>query len=235
MTKEELNEIIEKHRKWLVGDPTGERANLRGVDLSGTSIIGVSLAYACLAGATIAQATIRGTNLMGATLMGSDLSGTIIRNTNLRGTNLRGAILRGTRLIGVNARDADLQGAYLMGATIEKGKRWYVPMTCPDTGAFIGWKIAGGLIVKLQIPEDARRSSATGRKCRCDKALVLAIENIDGTPAEVNSVCSDYSSGFKYKVGETVIEPAFYTDRFAECAPGIHFFINRQEAVEYNK
>ena len=40
-------------------------------------------------------------------------------------------------------------------------------------------------------------------------------------------------SNFIYKIGEIVEEPNFCTDRFTECAPGIHFFINRDEAVMY--
>lgn len=108
-----------------------------------------------------------------------------------------------------------------------------IPMTCPENGSFTAWKKAGGYIVKLQIPEDARRSSATGRKCRCDKALVVAIENIDGTPSMIQKVASDYDENFVYRVGETVTEPEFYDNRFRECASGIHFFVTRQEAVDY--
>jgi hypothetical protein len=87
--------------------------------------------------------------------------------------------------------------------------------------------------VKLQIPEDARRSSATGRKCRCDKAFVVAIEGTDGSPTELKEVTSDYDENFVYHVGETVTEPDFCDNRFYECASGIHFFMTRQEAVEY--
>jgi hypothetical protein len=107
-------------------------------------------------------------------------------------------------------------------------------MACPDKGSFTAWKIAQGHIVKLLIPETARRSSATGRKCRCDIAIVVAIETIDGHPSGRESVASDYTSTFVYKVGETVTEPNFCEDRFQECAPGIHFYINRQEAVNYH-
>lgn len=113
----------------------------------------------------------------------------------------------------------------------------YIPMACPDSGAFIAWKKAGGKIgkiVKLLIPEDARRSSATGRKCRCDKAVVIAIENLDGTAPGIVSVASNRDRNFIYTVGKTVSVPDFCEDRFQECAAGIHFFINRQEAVEYS-
>ena len=98
---------------------------------------------------------------------------------------------------------------------------------------FIGFKKASGYIVVLEIPEDAKRLSATGRKCRCDKAKVLEIQNIDGTKVNVTKVKSGYDSGFVYEVGKTVSVDNFCEDRWEECSPGIHFFINRQEAVNY--
>ena len=125
---------------------------------------------------------------------------------------------------------ADLRGADLRGAKNIP----FIPYACPDFGMFIGFKKASGRIVVLEIPEDAKRLSATGRKCRCDKAKVLEIQNIDGTPADVTEVCSDYRSDFVYRVGEIVNVPEFDEDRWNECSAGIHFFINRQEAVDYN-
>ena len=130
---------------------------------------------------------------------------------------------------------ADLSGADLTRANLSGAKNiQYIPMACPDSGAFTAWKKAGGKIVKLLIPEDARRSSATGRKCRCDKAVVIAIENRDGTAPGIVSVASDRDRNFIYTAGGTVSVPDFCEDRFQECAAGIHFFINRQEAVEYS-
>ena len=106
-------------------------------------------------------------------------------------------------------------------------------MTCPDTGSFIGFKKASGFIVKLEITADAKRCSASGRKCRCNKAVVLEIQKIDGSVSDVTSVFSSYDKNFVYEVGKTVEEPNFCEDRWNECSAGIHFFINRQEAVEY--
>lgn len=106
-------------------------------------------------------------------------------------------------------------------------------MACPDSGSFTAYKMASGKIIKLLVPEDARRSSGTGRKCRCDKALVLEIQNIDGTKANVDHVKSNYDNYFVYTVGEMARVPEFCEDRFSECAEGIYFFINRQEAVKY--
>lgn len=133
-----------------------------------------------------------------------------------------------------NLAGADLRWINLAGANLTGVDSIFFPLTCPDTGAFVGWeKVENSLIVKLEIPEDARRSSATGRKCRCDKAKVLAIENIDGTLSDYNTAVSIYDKSFTYVVGETVAVPDFCEDRWNECASGIHFFINRQEAVNY--
>ena len=144
-------------------------------------------------------------------------------------------------LIGADLSGADLSGAYLRGAYLRGAKgledetlKRYFPIACPEYGSFIGWKKAlGGLIVKLQITEGAKRSSAFGRKCRCSEAVVLAIENADGTPSEQTEVHSNNDASFVYRVGETVSVPDFDEDRKNECAPGIHFFITRQEAVDY--
>ena len=148
---------------------------------------------------------------------------------NLYGANLYGADLRGADL-----RDANLYGANLYGADLRGAKNIpFIPYSCPDFGSFIGYKKASGYIVELEILADARRCSATSRKCRCDKAKVLSIQNIDGTIADIKQVSSDYNQDFIYTVGEIVEEPNFDEDRWNECSKGIHFFINRQEAVDY--
>lgn len=71
------------------------------------------------------------------------------------------------------------------------------------------------------------------RKCRCDKALVVDIQNVDGTKADIDTVCSDYDENFVYAVGATVEVSDFDDDRWNEYAPRIHLFIDRRAAVEY--
>ena len=159
-----------------------------------------------------------------------------LRGADLSGANLRGADLRGANLICANLRGADLScanlsGADLICANLRGAKGLYI--ACPSEGSFIGWKKASGYIVKLRIPEDARRSSATGNKCRCDKAFVVEIQNIDGSKADVDTVKSSYDSNFAYVAGAMVEVNDFDDNRWNECAPGIHFFIDRRAAVEY--
>lgn len=38
MTRTELSEILERHRKWLAGEAGGQRADLRGADLRGADL-----------------------------------------------------------------------------------------------------------------------------------------------------------------------------------------------------
>ena len=160
----------------------------------------------------------------------ADLANTDLSYTDLSGADLRGADLHGSDLTGAN-----LKNAVLLGANLTDVKNFpNIPMACPTEGSFIGWKHAGGYIIKLEIPEDAKRSSGTDKECRCSKAKVLAIEDDDGASADVTEVHSDFDPDFIYKVGETVIADDFDDNRFNEYAPGIHFYMNRDLAVYFN-
>ena len=46
VSQEELAKILEKHKKWLDGDPDGERANMSWADLSGADLSGANLSVA---------------------------------------------------------------------------------------------------------------------------------------------------------------------------------------------
>ena len=191
-------------------------------------------AYLC--DADLRDADLRDANLRGANLRDANLCDANLRGANLRGANLRGANLRDADLCGADLRDADLCYANLCyanlcGANLCGAKGTY--MACPTDGSFIGWKKASGYIVKLQIPEDARRNSAGGEKCCCDKAYVVEIQNMDGTKADIDTIHSNHDTNFVYTVGATVEVSDFDGDRWNECATGIHFFIDRRAAVEY--
>ena len=180
---------------------------------------------------TVLEAIRCGADLCDANLFDAYLCDADLRDADLRGANLYGADLRDANLCDANLCDANLYGADLRGTDLRDAKGCY--LSCPTEGSFIGWKKASGHIVKLRIPEDARRSSATGHKCRCDKAYVMEIQNMDGTKATEDTVRSDHDKNFVYTVGATVEVPDFDDNRWSECAPGIHFFIDRRAAVEY--
>ena len=163
-----------------------------------------------------------------AKLCGADLCG-----ANLRDADLRDADLRGANLCSANLCGADLSGAKNTDKTLWNAHTAFYPLQCPETGSFIGYKKAADKIVMLEICADAKRSSATSRKCRCSKAKVLSITHLDGSDSGLTEVRSNYSKEFVYRVGEIAEAPDFDENRWNECTAGIHFFITRGEAVEY--
>lgn len=206
-------------------------ADLHSADLCDANLRGSNLRCANLCDVDLRDADLRCANLCGADLYGADLRCANLRDADLCNADLRGANLCDADLRGANLYGADLRSTDLRGANLRCAKGCY--LSCPTEGSFIGWKKASGHIVKLRIPEDARRSSATGHKCRCDKAYVMEIQNMDGTRATEDTVRSDNDKNFVYTVGATVEVPDFDDNRWSECAPGIHFFIDRRAAVEY--
>ena len=139
-------------------------------------------------------------------------------------------------LQGADLRGADLQGAYLQGAYLQGAKNVpLLPWTSivPECGSFVGWKKVDAYIIKLKILDNAKRSNATGRKCRCSAAEVLEIQNLDGTKSDIDRIHNGSYCGADYIVGEIVTPDSFDDDRWNECSHGIHFFITRQEAVDY--
>ena len=195
---------------------------------------GVSLAKANLVGACLAVADLTGADLTGADLTGADISwadlaDANLKDANLKDANLKGAILKGANLKGANIERANIYGAKLNGAQNIP----YIPLSCPSEGAFVAWKkVEGKYLVKLQIPEDARRTSATTRKCRCDKAMVLDITSLDGNK-HYDEVTNNRYNETIYKVGEFVYPDSFDENRWNECSHGIHFFVNKEDAINY--
>ena len=227
LTKEELNDILKKHKLWLIGEG-GERA-----DLSDANLRYADLRYADLSNANLRYADLSDADLRYADLSNADLSNADLSDANLRYANLSDADLSNADLSDANLRYADLSDADLSNADLSDAKNVNYPLSCPEEGAFVGYKKAGGYIVKIKISEDAKRSSSTGRKCRCSKAEVMSITNLDGSDSGKTEVCSDYDNNFVYRVGTVIQVDNFCDNRWQECTPGIHFFITRKEAVNY--
>ena len=206
-------------------------ANLRCANLSSAYLIGASLSDANLSGANLSRANLNDANLRNADLSSAYLIGTSLSDANLSSANLNDANLRNADLSGANLSRANLCCASLRNVKCDEHTAFYA-LQCPEEGSFIGYKKAHGYIVKLEILADAKRSSATSRKCRCSAAKVLSITTVDGSE-EVKEIASDRDSDFIYRVGEIVRVDNFDEDRWNECSTGIHFFITRREAEQY--
>jgi hypothetical protein len=225
MEKETLQKILEDHEKWLCGED-GEKADLRGADLRGADLSNTNLSYTNLIDADLSY-----TNLIDADLSNADLSYANLSNADLSYANLSNANLSNANLSNANLSNADLRGAYLSYANLRDvksnmGTTMYNSQ-CPEEGSYIAWKkCENNVLVKLLITEDALRSSATSRKCRASKAIVLEIIGAE-------YAVSKHDSAFTYKVGETLEVEDFDINRWEECSTGIHHFITRSEAESY--
>ena len=222
MTQYEIENAVALHEKWFEDTDSGKRARFTNQDLNYKNLSNELLCQADFIEAQLKYILLNNANLKSVDFSNANLFGALLNNANLESVDFSGA----------NLFNADLRGANLANVKVDAATQGLF-LACPSHGSFTGFKKVGGYIVVLEIPEDAKRSSATTYKCRCDKAKVLQIENLDGTPADVDSVASDYDKNFIYKVGEIVSVENFDDDRWKECSTGIHFFIDRKLAVLY--
>lgn len=236
-----IEAILKEHGYDCLHDADLRYADLRCANLHGACLYDADLRDVYLCCANLSDAYLGGANLHGADLGYADLSDANLRGADLSYADLSHANLRGADLSDADLRYADLSHADLSGAN-------HVQLSIaktsilPDEGDIIGWKKAyvdgtmlpKSVIVKLLIPADAQRSNATGRKCRASKARVLDLQDKQGNSLPPDTTAfSGHDTDFTYKKGETVHVENFDTNRWKECAPGIHFFITRIEAVEY--
>ena len=183
---------------------------------------------------TLEEAVRQNVSLDRANLDGASLYRASLDRASLDGASLDGANLNRASLYRASLYGASLNGATLYGANLNGAKNIpYISLACPSDGVFVGWKKIRGFLVKLEIPEDARRCSATTRKCRCSKAKVLDIINLDTKEHVEQVVNKTYNQETLYKVGEMVYPDSFDDNRWEECSNGIHFFINKQDAIDY--
>lgn len=231
VTKEELVNILTKHRDFLNGVAGGVRADLHGADLIGFDLRGVDLSFANLSYAILRDSDLRATILRESNLRGADIHGVDIRGADLRGVDLSYADLSYADLSDSNLSHADLRGANLHGANLrgallsgttlddKEQLRKGVILQQKMTGYK---KLADGSICVLSIPKGAIVFSINGSKCRTNKAKVL---EGGGT--------SKYDRDFVYEKGKKYVINDFDLAYNVECASGIHFFKTRKEAEDY--
>jgi hypothetical protein len=96
------------------------------------------------------------------------------------------------------------------------------------------------VIVKLEVPETAKRVYCGNYKLRVSEAKVVEFYNMDGKvikkPASPNdySVYSDWNNYFKYVIGATVKPENNFDEASGYCGSGIHGYIDFNDAVNYD-
>lgn len=198
------------HKKWL------------GADFSEQELWQKDFSYADLTGADFSRSLCRECNFSHA----------ILKNVNFTSADLRGCSLKAADISGANLYFSMLEHVDLTGVKFDETTQ-YFKLHCPAQGAFLGYKKCFDFrIVQLLIPADARRTSATNTTCRCDKAKVLTIKDME-TNQDYTEAVSYVDQDFIYRRGQWVEAKNFNPDRWVDSTGGIHFFLTRKEAEDY--
>lgn len=197
--------------------------DLHNIDFSDSDFCNVDMSGADLNGCSFRHTMFSpGCSLHGANLTDADISGSIFRYCDFSGANMEGA-----DLFLSNFEYADMTNIR------HNEKTRYYAMRCPAEGAFLGYKRCfNDSLVQLLIPADAKRSSATGNSCRCNKAKVLSIKSFD-SQKNLSEAWSVVDENFIYRVGEYVSVADFNEDRWMDSTTGIHFWMTKEEAYNY--
>lgn len=231
-SEEDLKKILEGR----TGDGLLDMRNtiFRGVDLHDWGMTGLDLEHA-----TFEKCNLNGTDFSGSKMDHVAFYDNDIRDMKLRGCLARGCSFRFQDMEGIDLSGADIYASVLEDAInpdkviIDDDTRWY-RMTCPEEGPFIAWKCCTDLrVVMMLVPADAKRCMATMETGRVSKVKVLSIKSIDETETYTWAQ-STVDQDFYYETGKW-IEPAngFQTDRWKDSSPGIHFFMDRQQCIDY--
>jgi len=228
----QFRECMRQHRLWIEKNDEGQQLVLRNCRIMGIDVSSRDLRYAQFIDCSFINCRFLGCHFTKAVFIGCSLSNHVVfRFCDLQEVNLCNANL-------YTCAFSDCLG--LETAIIDDKTLYYRPQ-CPMNGSFIGYKGAWcydtelhirPVLVTLEIPADAYRSSATTQKCRCDKAMVLdACDLSNGQPLpNTVPIHSVYDSNFVYTIGQTLQVANCNTNRWDECSTGIHFFMEKEDA-----
>ena len=185
---------------------------------------------------TLEEAIRKNVELSFADLSFADLSFANLSNAKLNYATFVHSYLNKVNFNGANLKGANFTYSVLTDVTFDNAVG--INDQCPKEGSFIGWKKCKTItnhpyIVKLEIPADAKRCSSTTNKCRCSYAKVLEIQNIDGSIIDIKEVFSYFNEFFTYKINEYVYPDSFNEEFWDECSYGIHFFMDRNDAIAW--
>lgn len=261
MTKDEFNAIMQKHDLWLAGDPKGQRASFKEKNLSKLSIINRNLRCVDFSEAEcvgtkfincwLDNADFEDANLTSAEFYTCSALDVVFTDANLTSAYFAGTNLKTMAVSGANLKDVQFKDCFLLRVwfdTAENVPENVMPIVCPEVGSFRAfkkviypvfpfhtgnraWKSA---VAEIEIPEHAKRTSATTNKCRCSEAKVIRYWTLDHKPLNIHVTHSQHDADFTYVKGATVKpEEEFDTNRWEECTSGIHFFLTFDSAANY--
>ena len=231
-------------------------AGFEGVNFTDADLRGIEAYYAVFNRADFTGANLKGASFEGCECLKTDFTSADLSCADLWNSDFTEALFYGTFFDGADVSGSNFKFAdtidcndfYAKDQMIHKGLKgvgsaenpiFHIPMACPSHGAFIGWYGVGytapitvthgkrtSWVLKLEIPEDARRCSAEGEICRCDKAKLVELQDLAGNVLEDQEVTISYNmQEYTLKVGEITEAPIYEEDCLKE-GPGIPFYID---------
>ena len=242
ITRKKLEKIIKKHHRYLVGANGGKLGVLKDLDLSYMDLSGMNFERMYFINVNFGRS-----DLTKANFNRTKCSEVSFDHAKLEDASFKYAIMDEVDFYCANLTRACLYKSEILGSdgallvTDLTGATHLPPMRCPEKGSFTAFKKAydissdASYIVELFIPAKARRSTGLSATGRCDIAKVISITTLDGEPTDISTVRSWHDANFLYTVGEYVSVDDFEDGRWWSCVPGIHFFMTRQEAVNFQR
>lgn len=216
---------------------TGEYPNLRErqfehMDLTGWDLHHMDFSLSSFQDVRLDHVNFENSSVENALFDGNSLYGANFQNANMKTAAFRECDMRTCNIKGANLYGAVLEHAKLDDIQSDDDTQWF-RMCCPEKGPILGYKkCVNDRVVQLLIPADAKRTSATLPSCRCNKAKVLTIKNFDETE-EYEEAWSLVDENFVYRKGQWVEVKDFNEDRWMDSTTGIHFWMERRQALGY--
>jgi uncharacterized protein YjbI with pentapeptide repeats len=208
-------------------------ADLRYADLRSADLRYADLRSANLSSADLSYADLRSANLSSADLSSADLS-----SADLSSADLSYADLSSANLSSADLSSADLSSADLSYADLRSAKNLVLPhfSHVPEEGSFIAWKKVRDALLKIVIKNGTPRTSCIiNRKCRAESVLTIAVYDLQGKKLSDDAVFHGlHNPDCTYQVGHTTKADKWDNNPLVDCTNGIHFFITRKEAEEFN-
>lgn len=235
-------------------------ANLFKANLRGAKLVRANLRMANLSVANLDKAVFYATDLFAANLFSASLCEATIISTFLNAANLGKVNLCKATVLKSYLYGANLYGALCTSAIIKCNEfgsanlsaikhKECIQNECEYisgkilTNNIIGYKKCDicrtdtdlVAIVTLEIPRGAIVFSINGNKCRTNRAKVIAIEGLNESISNINiNRAFSHFGLMSYYVGDEINIYNFNCEYNNECDKGIHFFLSKEEAINYN-
>lgn len=224
--------------------------DLRGVDFIGAKCMGTRFSRCWLNDADFTDANLNLAQFLGCMATDADFSFANMTHATIKRSSFNNITVRDANLTEVEIAESSVFNVWFAAAKNVEDD--IIPLNCPESGSFRAYKKVvfpvleyypcsdaymrewREAIAVLEIPENAKRTSSTGMKCRASEAKVIEFLTLEGKPMNISVAKSKYDRNFVYVKGATVRpELPFNDTRWSECTSGIHFFMRFKDAVNY--